>query len=97
MFAMNTEAKTSFRKDALVATIAIGVLGLVWIVFRLYWQGLLLLLAAGLVAYLSVWRSKAEAQGQAEAEAQAHAGPGRKRARADGPRRGKGKKRKRRK
>lgn len=85
--AMNTEAKPSVRKDALVATIALAVLGLLWIVFRLYWQGLLLLLAASLVVYLGVWRTQARAEPTAE--------PPQKRARADGARRGK--KRRRRK
>lgn len=89
--AMNTEAKPSVRKDALVATIALAVLGLLWIVFRLYWQGLLLLLAASLVVYLGVWRTQARAEPFAEPTAE----PPPKRARADGARRGK--KRRRRK
>jgi len=89
--AMNSEAKPSFRKDALVVTLAMGALGLLWILFRLYWQGLVLLLASGAVAYLGFWRSKARAQAQVKPSAV----PPAKRERADGPRRGK--KRRRRK
>jgi len=84
---MNTEAKPSVRKDALVATLVLASLGVLWLVFRLYWQGLLLLVAAGLVAYLGAVRSRDKAEPPA--------GDPPKPTRADAPRRAK--KRRRRK
>ena len=93
---MSTEAKPTVRKDALVATLVIAALGLLWIVFRLYWQGLLLLLSAGLVAYLGYWRARAAVdEPQAEPKAEPKASSPQKQGRADGP--GRGKKRRRRK
>lgn len=93
---MSTDAKPTVRKDALVATLVIAALGLLWIVFRLYWQGLLLLLSAGLVAYLGYWRARAAADAPtAEPKAEPKASSPQKRGRADGP--GRGKKRRRRK
>ena len=97
---MNTEAKPTVRKDALVATLVIAALGLLWLVFRLYWQGLLLLLSAGLVAYLGYWRARATADAptakpKAEPKAELKASSPQKRGRADGP--GRGKKKRRRK
>ncbi len=98
---MNTEAKPSVRRDALVAAVAIAALGLLWLVFRLYWQGLLLLVAAGLIAYLAVWRARARAGAEVPPGPLSGAGvppagsSPQKRARADKPRRGK--KRRRRK
>jgi hypothetical protein len=85
---MNTEAKPSVRRDALVATIALGALGLLWIVFRLYWQGLLLLVAASVVACLGVGLARRQPRAGAPA-------PPQKPARANAPRRTK--KRRRRK
>lgn len=90
---MNTEAKPTVRKDALVATITLGALGLLWIVFRLYWQGLLLLAAASAVGYLAAWRARDRVAAPAPKPAPAEAPP--KRARAEKSRRTK--KRKRRK
>jgi hypothetical protein len=91
---MNTEANPSVRTDALVATIVLAALGLLWLVFRLYWQGLLLLVAAGGVAYLGVRR----ARGDVQSEAQPATSKPEQRARADKPRGSKsGKKRRRRK
>ena len=57
--AMNAEARPTDRRDALAATIALGVLGVLWIVLRLYWQGAILLAAAGLLAYFCVVRATA--------------------------------------
>ncbi len=88
---MNTEAKPTVRKDALVATLAIGALGLLWIVFRLYWQGTLLLAAAVAVAYFGVLRPRKVAERDPGAAPE----PAPAKARADKPRRTK--KRKRRK
>ncbi len=90
---MNTQTKSSVRKDALVATLVLTVLGLFWLVFGLYWQGLLLLLAAGAVAYLGVRLARGD--DEAEAEALPTGSPTQKRARPDKARRGK--KRRRRK
>lgn len=93
---MSTEAKPTVRKDALVATLVIAALGLLWIVFRLYWQGLLLLLSAGAVAYLGYWRARAVAEApRVEPKAEPKALSPSSRGRADGP--GRSKKRKRRK
>jgi len=94
---MNTQTKSSVRKDALVATLVLTVLGLLWLVFGLYWQGLLLLLAASAVAFLGVRlaRGDADAEVDAEAKAEPTGSPTQKRARPDKARRGK--KRRRRK
>ncbi len=46
---METDASPRHRRDALLAASACAVLGGLWIVLRLYWQGALLLgVAAGL-------------------------------------------------
>ncbi len=93
--AMNTETKSSVRKDALVATLVLAALGVLWLVFGLYWQGLLLLAAAGAVAFLGARPPRGEATPEAGAEAEASGSSSRKRAGADKARRGK--KRRRRK
>ena len=53
---MNTEANISDRRDAQVAGIILGALGILWLVLRLYWQGALLICAAGLLVALVMRR-----------------------------------------
>ncbi len=90
---MNTETKLSVRNDALVVTIVLAALGLLWLVFGLYWQGLLLLLATSLVAYLGVRRSRGGDPSPDPSVAEPAADQSPKRARPDKARRGKKKRR----
>lgn len=52
---MNVSAASEIRtsRDALVAAGLLGTLGVLWLVLKLFWQGALLLVAAGLVAWFA--------------------------------------------
>ena len=101
---MSTEAKPSVRKDALVAAVALGVLGVLWIVFRLYWQGLCLLVACSAVTFFALRSGRGQAP-EASASAPADKPSGRadkspakgsgRKGRAEGSRRGRKRKRRR--
>ena len=64
---METDASHD-RRDALAAAIALLVLAILWMVWRLYWQGALLLAVAGVFGYLGWYRVRGQSSPTSKAE-----------------------------
>lgn len=58
---METDASSTVRRDAFAAALALLLLGLLWVVLRLYWQGALLLAAGAALGYLGWYRIRSHA------------------------------------
>ncbi len=80
---METASRSIERRDAFAAAAALLMLGLLWVVLRLYWQGALLLAAGVALGYFGGYRTRST--DASEAASSESSPPGGARSKASSP------------